>query len=325
MALITGLLLAVFAAYGVGWYAGFFEGNMPLLLLITVVVTGLYWILDRIFFLPKRKKLFVNWRANQPQSTAAQTAQERKALRKEEAEVKAQLMQRPWWLDWTAGVFPILLVVFLIRSFVFEPFKIPSGSMLPTLYVGDLILVNKFEYGLRLPVWNTQLTQGHEPQRGDVVVFRYPPNPKLDYIKRIVGLPGDVVSYQNKVLSVNGVAYTKQPLPDFFDNDASVYALQFQEDNGPDGKKSHLILNVPQRPSFISSPGAFPFRENCDYDQAGVTCTVPKGHFFAMGDNRDNSLDSRFWGFVPKENIVGKAEYIWMNFSHLERIGRTVE
>jgi signal peptidase I len=225
---------------------------------------------------------------------------------------------QPWWLDWTAGLFPVILAVFVLRSFLFEPFKIPSGSMIPTLLVGDLILVNKFTYGVRLPVLNTKLTEGTPPQRGDVMVFRYPPKPSLDYIKRVVGLPGDEVAYLNKRLTINGVPVSKQPVADYFDEDAMAYYKQYEEALG---NKRHRILNDENRPAFIPGAENFPNRENCRYSVEGVVCKVPQGHYFMMGDNRDNSLDSRYWGFVPDKNIVGKAFFIWMNFGSFKRIG----
>jgi signal peptidase I len=215
-------------------------------------------------------------------------------------------------------LFPVILVVFVLRSFLFEPFKIPSGSMIPTLLVGDLILVNKFTYGVRLPVINTKITEGTPPQRGDVMVFRYPPKPSLDYIKRVVGLPGDTVAYLNKRLTINGQAVETKALPEFFDEDAMRYFKQFEEKLGD---KPHRLLNDDERPAFV--PGADPFdgRSGCSYTIEGVTCKVPEGHYFMMGDNRDNSLDSRYWGFVPDKNIVGKAFFVWMNFGNLKRIG----
>ena len=135
------------------------------------------------------------------------------------AQARDQVLRQPWWLDWTAGLFPVIVVVFILRSFLFEPFKIPSGSMIPTLWVGDLILVNKFHYGLRLPVLNTKITEGNPVQRGDVMVFRYPPKPSLDYIKRVIGVPGDEVAYLNKQLTINGRPVAKAALPNFFDED----------------------------------------------------------------------------------------------------------
>jgi signal peptidase I len=225
---------------------------------------------------------------------------------------------QPWWLDWTAGLFPVILVVFLLRSFLFEPFKIPSGSMIPTLLINDLILVNKFHYGVRLPVINTKVLDNHSPQHGDVMVFRYPPKPSLDYIKRVVGVPGDEVAYLNKKLTINGKPLTKTPLADFFDEDSLRYAKQFEEVNGD---RKYRLLNDDDRPAFIPGADDFPFKENCRYSSEGVVCKVPEGHYFMMGDNRDNSLDSRYWGFVPEKNIVGKAFFVWMNFGNLKRIG----
>ena len=192
--------------------------------------------------------------------------------------------------------------------------------MIPTLLVGDLILVNKFTYGLRLPVLNTKLTSGKPPARGDVMVFRYPPKPSLDYIKRVVGVPGDEVAYLNKKLTVNGRPVSKTAIPDFFDEDAMRYFRQFDEELGD---HRHRILNDDDRRAGLDAREVteFPNKENCRYSVEGVTCRVPQGHYFMMGDNRDNSLDSRYWGFVPDRNIVGRAFLVWMNFSDLKRIG----
>jgi signal peptidase I len=228
------------------------------------------------------------------------------------------MLAQPWWLDWTAGLFPVIVAVFVLRSFLFEPFKIPSGSMIPTLLVGDLILVNKFTYGLRLPVLNTRLTEGTPPKRGDVMVFRYPPKPSLDYIKRVVGVPGDEVAYLNKRLTINGQPVDEKRLQDFFDPDAMRYFKQFEEHLGD---KNHRLLNDDERPAFVPGADEFEFRQNCRYSVEGVVCKVPEGHYFMMGDNRDNSLDSRYWGFVPDKNIVGRAFLIWMNFGNFKRIG----
>jgi signal peptidase I len=206
----------------------------------------------------------------------------------------------------------------MLRSFIVEPFKIPSGSMIPTLLVGDLILVNKFTYGLRLPVINTKITEGTPPKRGDVMVFRYPPKPSLDYIKRVVGVPGDEVAYLNKRLTINGQPVSKEAVPDFFDEDSMQYFKQFEEVLGT---HRHRLLNDDSRPAFVPGVENFPHKENCRYSVEGVVCKVPPGMYFMMGDNRDNSLDSRYWGFVPDQNIVGKAFFIWMNFSSLRRVG----
>ena len=228
------------------------------------------------------------------------------------------MLAQPWWLDWTAGLFPVILIVLMLRSFVFEPFKIPSGSMIPTLLIGDLILVNKFTYGLKLPVVNTRLTDGKPVQRGDVIVFRYPPQPSVDYIKRVVGLPGDEVAYLNKQLTVNGQPVPTTASSDFFDESTMEYFKQFDEQLGV---KNHRVIVDDRRPAFIAGAFDFPHKDNCRYSVEGVTCKVPPGQYFVMGDNRDNSLDSRFWGFVPDGNIAGRAFFVWMNFGNLKRIG----
>jgi signal peptidase I len=233
-------------------------------------------------------------------------------------EARQRLLMQPWWLDWTAGLFPVICAVFLLRSFLYEPFKIPSGSMVPTLLVGDLILVNKFHYGVRLPVLNTKIIENHTPQRGDVVVFRYPKDTRIDYIKRVVGVPGDEVAYLNKRLTINGQPVEMAPLGEYYNEDRRRYAQMYSEKLG---NVEHRVLNYKEAPPFIIAADDFPFRENCRYSAEGVTCKVPEGHYFMMGDNRDDSQDSRYWGFVPDENIVGKAFLIWMNLGNLGRIG----
>jgi len=216
------------------------------------------------------------------------------------------------------GFFPVILVVFVLRSFIAEPFKIPSGSMIPTLEVGDFILVNKFTYGIRLPVINKKIIDVNLPKRGDVMVFRYPEDPSLDYIKRVVGLPGDKIAYQNKRLTINDQPVDIKKIDDYRHPQKLYYSEQYAEKLG---EVEHRILNDADAPAFIPDPSRFPFAGNCIYNQSGVVCTVPAGHYFMVGDNRDNSRDSRFWGFVPEENIVGKAFFIWLNFSDLGRIG----
>jgi signal peptidase I len=318
MQVLTSLILAAFAAYAGGWYFGRIEGNFALLLFSATVVTGLYWIAERFYFLPRREKA-----ATELAEHAARRRAEldKMGLRQDEddtAQARQRLLMQPWWLDWTAGLFPVIAAVFLLRSFLFEPFKIPSGSMIPTLLVGDLILVNKFHYGLRLPVINTKLTDGTPVQRGDVMVFRYPPQPSLDYIKRVVGVPGDEVAYLNKRLTVNGKVVETSAVPEFFDEDSMRYMRQFEEKLG---EKPHRLLNDGDRPAYVMGAIKFPYSDNCRYSVEGVVCKVPPGHYYLMGDNRDNSQDSRFWGFVPDANIVGKAVLVWMNFGNLKRIG----
>jgi len=229
----------------------------------------------------------------------------------------------PWWIEYSKSFFPVLLVVFALRSFVAEPFKIPSSSMRPTLEVGDFILVNKFTYGLRLPIIEQKILPLSDPQRGDVVVFRYPLNPAQDFIKRVIGVGGDVVVYKDKRLTVNG-----KPWPVRSDGTYGyVEGLRFESmarsnetaETGH-GPNEHEIATDPVLPPV--SPGSvrqFPGKENCDYnsDGSGFTCKVPSGHYFMMGDNRDRSDDSRYWGFVPDDHVRGRAFFVWFNWDDI--------
>lgn len=318
MGSLTGLLYACLAVYLGGWYLGKWTGNFSLLLFVLTLVTLLYWLAERFYFAPARLRAAG---VLERQDAARRDELARKGIAKVDGDVaqaREALLMQPWWLDWTAGLFPVILVVFLLRSFLFEPFKIPSGSMVPTLLIGDLILVNKYHYGVRLPVINKKIIDLNDPQRGDVMVFRYPANPSIDYIKRVVGVPGDEVAYLNQRLHLNGKPIETQALPEFYDDDSTRYFKQYSEKLGA---VEHNILVDVQRPSYIRPTDPFPFKENCRYSAEGVTCKVPEGHYFMMGDNRDNSEDSRFWGFVPDQNIVGKAFFVWMNFGNLRRIG----
>ncbi len=261
--------------------------NFALILFLLTLLTGAVWVLDK-YVLRKRR---------------------------------APDAPDPWWVEWGSSFFPVILLVFVVRSFVVEPFKIPSGSMIPTLLVGDFIAVNKYTYGIRLPIINKKIIDINQPQRGDVMVFRYPENPSDDYIKRVIGVPGDKVAYQNKRLTINGEPVETRQIDDYLHPERLVYSKQFVENlNGVE----HRILNEKDVPAFVvPTPIQFPFRENCLYNNSGVICTVPEGYYFMMGDNRDNSTDSRVWGFVPDENIVGKAFFIWFNFdySNWKRLG----
>ncbi|MFY7914650.1 MAG: signal peptidase I [Rubrivivax sp.] len=319
MSALTAALYGALAVDLGGWFLGFWVGNFALLLFLLSVVTFAYWLAERLRFLPARQAAAA--------ALAAQQAARREQLQQKGiavvdddlGEARDRLLMQPWWLDWTAGLFPVIVCVFLLRSFLFEPFKIPSGSMVPTLLVGDLILVNKFDYGVRLPVLNKKVIANKDPQRGDVMVFRYPPDPRLDYIKRVVGVPGDEIVYQNQKLTINGQPAPVMALGEFYDEDSLRYAPQFSEKLG---EKDHRILVDPRRSSFFGTDSPrFPFAENCRYSAEGVACKVPAGHYFVMGDNRDNSQDSRYWGFVPDENLVGRAFFVWMNFGNLGRIG----
>ena len=319
MSALTAALYGALTIYLGGWFFGLWIGNFALLLLVLTLVTLAYWLAERFRFKPARLAAAAEL---EKQDAARRAELARRGIEKVDGDVveaRERLLMQPWWLDWTAGLFPVILAVFVLRSFLFEPFKIPSGSMVPTLLVGDLILVNKFHYGVRLPVINKKIIQNNDPARGDVVVFRYPPDPRVDYIKRVVGVPGDEVAYLNQSLTINGKKVETTAHGEFYDEDSVRYMPQFAEKLG---EVEHRILVDPRRQAFFGTDDKrFPFRDNCRYSAEGVVCKVPQGHYFVMGDNRDNSQDSRFWGFVPDENLVGRAFFVWMNFGNLGRIG----
>jgi signal peptidase I len=230
--------------------------------------------------------------------------------------------REPLTIEYARSFFPIFLVVLLLRSFVVEPFRIPSGSMMPTLLVGDFILVNKFAYGLRLPVTKTKILDNDDPQRGDVVVFRFPLNPRTDYIKRVVALPGDRVAYRNKTLFINGEPQPIESIGPYRAEGSGIRANGSIEGRETLGDAEHAVLVNPFVPDF--SPG-------CDF-LGHREVTVPAGHYFAMGDNRDDSNDGRCWGFIPEGNLVGKAFVIWLSwdwqrpgFMAWNRLGSTID
>ncbi|CAG7598631.1 signal peptidase I [Candidatus Vallotia tarda] len=299
--------------------------NFALIFFLLVVLTSIAWIADKLIFLPRRQRAAnaVMYTFDQQQEKLEKLFISENATR-ERARLCEETLRRPWWLEYSASFFPVLLVAFLLRSFIVEPFKIPSGSMLPTLLVGDFILVNKYNYGIRLPIIDKKITPGRDPQRGDVVVFRYPPQESIAYIKRVIGLPGDIVSYQDKRLMINGKMVPKTPISDYLDNSpislgqTPKYVKQYLEALG---HKRHALLNDPAIPPFLIETDDYPYRKNCFYNSHGMICKVPPGHYFVMGDNRDNSADSRYWGFVPNRNLIGRAFCIWLNFSSLKRIG----
>jgi signal peptidase I len=299
---------------------GRWTGNFSLLLFVLTVVTLVYWLAERLRFKPAREAAAI---ALEQQDVARRAELAKMGIAKVDGDVqeaRAKLLMQPWWLDWTAGLFPVILIVFILRSFLFEPFKIPSGSMIPTLLVGDLILVNKFHYGVRLPVINKKIIDNNAVQRGDVMVFRYPVDPRQDYIKRVVGIPGDEVTYTNQVLSINGQKVATVAKGEFYDEDSLRYSPMFSEKLG--SVEHQILVDLRRQAYYGPDPKPFPKAENCRYTAEGLTCKVPAGHYFMMGDNRDNSQDSRYWGFVPDENIVGKAFVVWMNFGNFGRIGR---
>ena len=268
--------------------------NFALILFIALAVTGGIWLLDALLL---------------------------KRLRDRDA-------REPLLVEYAKSFFPVILVVFALRSFLVEPFKIPSGSMMPTLEIGDFILVNKYTYGIRLPVINQKVIDLNQPERGDVMVFRYPADPALDYIKRVIGVPGDIVEYRDKQLAINGTPVEAETTGtySYVGNGLNYVTAQLYEErlNGA----GHTMMVEPGKPSVDTRQIMdFPGRENCSYhpDGDGFVCKVPDGQYFMMGDNRDASNDSRYWGFVPDRNIVGKAFFIWMNFDHLGRIGTTIK
>jgi signal peptidase I len=253
--------------------------DFPTIMVIAAMITGMIWALDAWLWAPARRETVARKAASGTTNGA----------------ILAEASKEPVLVEYARSFFPIIVIVLVLRSFLVEPFRIPSGSMIPTLMIGDFILVNKFIYGIRLPVINKKIISIDEPQRGDVAVFRYPKNPSVDYIKRVIGLPGDRISYFNKTIYING-----EPMPQ------EIMGPYYQDDrpySRPDelrveyfGDRDHQIIIEPG-----VSLGEGEYR-------------VPKGHYFMMGDNRDRSNDSRFWGVVPEENLVGKAFMVWMSW-----------
>lgn len=241
--------------------------TFPAILVLATFLTGLIWLIDALFFAKKRNLNVVDGKGSEPVI-----------------------------VEYAKSFFPVILIVLILRSFIAEPFRIPSGSMMPTLLVGDFILVNKYVYGVRLPVIHTKLLEVDSPERGDVVVFRYPKDPSTDYIKRVIGEPGDRIGYYDKIVYVNGKPMPQMPVGQYIGqgSNASMSGAEIRVENLTG--KNHSILIRRRTPGV---EGEF---------------IVPEGHYFMMGDNRDNSNDSRYWGTVPEENLVGKAFMVWMSW-----------
>ena len=260
------------------------------IMVLLVAVTGGIWALDHLVLAPRR------------------------AARNGEAG------ELPILVDYAKSFFPVFLLVLLLRSFLVEPFRIPSGSMVPTLLVGDFILVNKFTYGIRLPAVNRKVIELGSPARGDVVVFRYPVDPSVPFIKRVIGIPGDRIVYRDHRLLLNGEAVPAEDLGSFIGTKSAAPQTGYQRLREQLPGHAHDVIINPQG-GFECPREGLETTFNCE-------ATVPPGHYFVMGDNRDNSRDSRFWGFVPDENLVGRAFFIWFNWDNgpaLGRIGQTIK
>lgn len=258
--------------------------DFALILFIALIVTGLFAAWDRFVRRPRLE-------------------------REGRTDVKDPIL-----IEYSKAFFPVILIVFVLRSFILEPFRIPSGSMLPSLYVGDFILVNKFIYGIRLPIIDKKIIDVSEPERGDVMVFRFPHDESINYIKRVVGLPGDQIEYKDKQLIINGEVIAQTRADDAILQDIGASRPSIGHYMEKLDHANHSILRDSDKPS------------------TNMRFSVPEGHYFVMGDNRDYSNDSRYWGFVPEENIIGEAIFIWFSWDSANgggvnwpRIGDTIE
>jgi signal peptidase I len=292
-ALGTVVLVAIVAICLYAWYK---TSDFALALVLITAAFFVIWLVDRVAFARRRR---------------------------ERAAAEGQKPHEPVLVDYARSFFPVILAVLLFRTFLLEPFRIPSGSMMPTLLVGDFVLVNKFAYGLRLPVSNTRILDTGEPKRGDIAVFRYPENPKEDYIKRIVGVPGDTIKVVGEEVSVNGKPVPQALVGEYHGTDKVSLQMEenpnmspvqlYTEDLGGI-KHSTLHFRYTETYNCIGSGGTLTPDGGCEWK-------VPQGAYFAMGDNRDDSADSRFWGFVPEKNLAGKAFFIWFSLADWHRIG----
>jgi signal peptidase I len=269
-------------------------------LVIITSITGLVWLADIVYLAPKRKLTLANAQAQCQEALSA--------------EVEAKLLE-PWAIiDTCVQIFPV--IVLILRSFLWEPFQIPSGSMMPTLLDGDFILVNKFNYGLRDPVARNKFIEIGLPERGDVAVFKYPRDPKIDYIKRVIGLPGDRIIYRNKSIYIKPACQESDVKCPDFEQVVQNFKKETDSPDGSYGLSRHTSIMPNKTHDILIDNQTLP-RTQHYYQQAGTQrdeFVVPEGHYYVMGDNRDNSLDGRFWGFVPEENLVGEAIAIWMSF-----------
>jgi len=268
--------------------------DFPTVMVLLVVASGLIWALD-VLVLARRRRSAVP-------EVGGET----------DGEQDWEPGPVPKIVEYARSFFPVFLIVLLLRSFLVEPFRIPSGSMMPTLLVGDFILVNKFVYGIRLPVLDDKIFEVSQPERGDVVVFRYPKDPSIPFIKRVVGLPGDRIAYYNKVLYINGQQADQRPIGTYTGKGAGAGMTGASLRQETLGSITHPIL--------VQS----------GYPTVDGELVIPEGQYFVLGDNRDNSRDSRYWGTVPEKLLIGKAFTIWMNWDFgngidWQRIGTSIE
>ncbi len=277
-----------------------------IILVVITVLTGIVWFADKFYLAPKRK-LSV--------SAAQAAAKEQSGVELTEDNL-ASLAEPSVLVDTSVQVFPVIAFVLILRSFLYEPFQIPSGSMMPTLLDGDFILVNKFNYGLKDPVARKKFFDVGLPERGDAVVFKYPRDPRIDYIKRVIGLPGDRIIYRNKSLYIKKACKPSDAKCPEFVQIINTFTNKYTGPDAEKGLNQFEAVMFDKTHNILIDRYSMP-RTNQYFKQAGTApdeFLVPEGHYFVMGDNRDNSLDGRFWGFVPEENLVGQAVAIWMSF-----------
>lgn len=285
------VLMAVVAICLYIWYK---TSDFALALLLITAAFFVIWIVDRLVFARRRR---------------------------ERAAAEGVKPHEPLLIDYARSFFPVILAVLLFRTFLLEPFRIPSGSMMPTLLVGDFVLVNKFAYGLRLPVTNTKILDTGEPKRGDVAVFRYPRNPKEDYIKRIIGVPGDTITIKGEQVSIDGKALPQTLIGPYRGTDKVSIQMEENPNMLPVTEYVEDLGSVKHRLLHFAYIMPDPCSGGTPLPDGGCRWVVPQGYYFAMGDNRDDSEDSRFWGFVPEQNLAGKAFLIWFSLADWHRIG----